>query len=65
MIGAIDLNRANLAAIATTVPLTNAPAKPFLFRLIEHLHKVLDGATRSELPNSFAPFRFVGPASPR
>ncbi len=59
-VGAIDLNRTNVALIGTMVPSMNVLAMPFLFRSIGHLQKVLDGPIGSELLNSFEPYGFVG-----
>jgi tripartite ATP-independent transporter DctP family solute receptor len=59
-VGAIDLNRTNVALIGTFVPAMNVLAMPFLFRSIEHLEKVLDGPIGSEILGSFEPFGFVG-----
>src|SRR5476649_2515308 len=59
-VGAIDLNRTNVALIGTFVPAMNVLAMPFLFRSIEHLQKVLDGPIGNEILNSFEPFGFVG-----
>src|SRR5215468_10157399 len=41
-VGAIDMNRINVAAIGNVVPVLNALALPFLFRSDDHLHKVVD-----------------------
>jgi tripartite ATP-independent transporter DctP family solute receptor len=59
-VGAIDLNRTNVALIGTMVPSMNVLAMPFLFRSIEHLQRVLDGPIGSDLLNSFEPYGFVG-----
>jgi tripartite ATP-independent transporter DctP family solute receptor len=59
-VGAIDLNRTNVALIGNFVPAMNVLAMPFLFRSIEHLQKVLDGPIGSEILNSFEPYGFVG-----
>jgi tripartite ATP-independent transporter DctP family solute receptor len=59
-VGAIDLNRTNVALIGTLVPSMNVLAMPFLFRSIEHLQKVLDGPIGNELLNSFEAYGFVG-----
>lgn len=59
-VGAIDLNRTNVALIGTMVPSMNVLAMPFLFRSIEHLQKVLDGPIGNELLNSFEAYGFVG-----
>ena len=59
-VGAIDLNRTNVALIGTLVPAMNVLAMPFLFRSIDHLQKVLDGPIGNEILNSFEPYGFVG-----
>ena len=59
-VGAIDLNRTNVALIGNTVPLMNVLAMPFLFRSIEHMQKVLDGPIGAEILDSFEPYGFVG-----
>jgi len=59
-VGAIDLNRTNVALIGTMVPAMNVLAMPFLFRSVEHLQKVLDGPIGAEILDSFEPYGFVG-----
>ena len=59
-VGAIDLNRTNVALIGTMVPAMNVLAMPFLFRSVEHLEKVLDGPIGSEILGSFEAYGFVG-----
>src|ERR1700730_11697882 len=59
-VGAIDLNRTNVALIGTFVPAMNVLAMPFLFRSIEHLQQVLDGPIGEEILGSFEPYGFVG-----
>lgn len=59
-VGAIDLNRTNVALIGTMVPAMNVLALPFLFRSIEHQQKVLDGPIGNEILGSFEPYGFVG-----
>jgi tripartite ATP-independent transporter DctP family solute receptor len=59
-VGAIDLNRTNVALIGSFVPSMNVLAMPFLFRSVEHLQKVLDGPIGNEILNSFEPYGFVG-----
>jgi tripartite ATP-independent transporter DctP family solute receptor len=59
-VGAIDLNRTNVALIGSFVPAMNVLAMPFLFRSTDHLHKVLDGPIGNEILNSFEPYGFVG-----
>ncbi len=58
-VGAIDLNRTNVALIGSFVPAMNVLAMPFLFRSIEHLQKVLDGPIGNEILGSFGPYGFV------
>ena len=59
-VGAIDLNRTNVAPLGAFVPAINVLAMPFLFRSIEHLQKVLDGPIGNEILGSFEPYGFVG-----
>jgi tripartite ATP-independent transporter DctP family solute receptor len=59
-VGAIDLNRTNVALIGTFIPSMNVLAMPFLFRSIEHLQKVLEGPIGNEILDSFQPYGFVG-----
>ncbi len=59
-VGAIDLNRTNVALIGNFVPAVNVLAMPFLFRSAAHLHKVLDGPIGGEILDSFEPYGFVG-----
>ena len=47
-VGAIDLNRTNVAPLGSLVPVANVLALPFLFRSRDHLHKVLDGPIGEE-----------------
>jgi tripartite ATP-independent transporter DctP family solute receptor len=58
--GAIDLNRTNVALIGSFIPAMNVLAMPFLFRSVEQLQKLLDGAIGKEILNSFEPYGFVG-----
>jgi tripartite ATP-independent transporter DctP family solute receptor len=59
-VGAIDLNRTNVALLGSFVPSMNVLAMPFLFRSIEHLQKVLDGPIGNEILGSFEPYGFIG-----
>ena len=59
-VGAIDLNRTNVALIGNFVPAVNVLTMPFLFRSIEHLQKVLDGPIGGEILASFESHGFVG-----
>jgi tripartite ATP-independent transporter DctP family solute receptor len=59
-VGAIDLNRTNVAPLGSFIPEANVLALPFLFRSIEHLHKTLDGPVGEDILASFEPHGFVG-----
>ena len=59
-IGAIDLNRTNVAPIGSLVPVANVLSLPFLFRSFEHLHHVLDQGIGPEILAQFQPHGFVG-----
>jgi tripartite ATP-independent transporter DctP family solute receptor len=59
-VGAIDLNRTNVAPLGSLVPVTNVLVLPFLFRSAQHLHNVLDGSIGAEILDAFTPYGFVG-----
>jgi tripartite ATP-independent transporter DctP family solute receptor len=59
-VGAIDLNRTNVAPIGGLVPEANVLALPFLFRSMDHLYRVLDGPIGADVLASFDPHGFVG-----
>ena len=58
--GAIDLNRTNVAPLGSLVPMANVLTLPFLFRSPEHLHHVLDQSVGQEIPSGFQRHGFVG-----
>src|SRR5437868_393259 len=59
-IGAIDLNRTNVAPIGSLVPAANVLSLPFLFRSFEHLHNVLDQSLGQDILAGFQRHGFVG-----
>jgi tripartite ATP-independent transporter DctP family solute receptor len=59
-VGAIDLNRTNVAPLGSFVPEANVLALPFLFHSMDHLYRVLDGAIGADVLKSFEPYGFVG-----
>src|SRR6267378_625148 len=59
-VGAIDLNRTNVAPIGSMVPLANVLAQAFLFRSFDHLHEILDQAIGDEILASFQRAGFIG-----
>lgn len=58
-VGAIDLNRTNVAPIGSLIPAANVLALPFLFRSFDHLHKVLDHEIGEEILASSQRHGFV------
>src|SRR4029453_13643561 len=59
-VGAIDLNRTNVAPIGSLIPAANVLALPFLFRSFDQLHKVLDLTIGDEILAGFQQHGFVG-----
>jgi tripartite ATP-independent transporter DctP family solute receptor len=59
-VGAIDLNRINVAAIGDQAPVLNTLALPFLFRSIDHLYRVIDGPIGDDILAALAPDGFIG-----
>ncbi len=59
-VGAIDLNRTNVAPIGALVPAANVLSLPFLFRSFDHLHKVLDGEIGNDILAGFERHGFIG-----
>jgi tripartite ATP-independent transporter DctP family solute receptor len=59
-VGAIDINRINVAAIGNAAPILNVLALPFLFRSVDHLYKVIDGPIGQEILGALEPYGFVG-----
>jgi tripartite ATP-independent transporter DctP family solute receptor len=59
-VGAIDINRINIAPLAAAAPELNVLSMPFLFRSERHLHAALDGAFGADLLASVAGHGFVG-----
>jgi tripartite ATP-independent transporter DctP family solute receptor len=59
-IGAIDINRTNMAPLASFVGEPNILGLPYLFRSADHFHKILDGAVGDDILRSLEPHGFVG-----
>jgi tripartite ATP-independent transporter DctP family solute receptor len=59
-VGAIDLDRINVAAIGDVAPVLSILAQPFLFRSIDHLHKVIDGPIGDDILAAIEPNGFIG-----
>jgi tripartite ATP-independent transporter DctP family solute receptor len=58
--GVIDMNRVNTAPFNNLVPETQVLGLPFLFRSVDHMHKVLDGPIGDEILKAFEPHGLVG-----
>jgi tripartite ATP-independent transporter DctP family solute receptor len=58
--GVIDLNRINLAPLNGLIPETRVPSLPFLFRSVEHMHKVMDGEIGEQILKSFESQNLIG-----
>jgi TRAP-type C4-dicarboxylate transport system substrate-binding protein len=59
-IGAIDINRTNMAPFASFVGEANIFGLPYLFRSTDHRHRVLDGPIGDDILQSLEPHGFVG-----
>ncbi|ABM33164.1 TRAP transporter substrate-binding protein [Paracidovorax citrulli] len=59
-IGALQMVRINIGAMNNICPETVVPTMPFLFRSVEHLHKVLDGPVGEEILKACERQGFVG-----
>jgi tripartite ATP-independent transporter DctP family solute receptor len=59
-LGAIDINRTNMAPLTSFIGEVNVLGLPFLFRSADHLHKVLDGPIGEEILQRLEPHGFVG-----
>ena len=60
ILGAIDINRVNLAPLNNIVPETAIPSLPYMFRSIEHMHKVMDGEIGQEILAAMEKHGLVG-----
>jgi tripartite ATP-independent transporter DctP family solute receptor len=58
--GAIELNRVNLAPLNGIIPETAIPALPYIFRSIDHMHKVMDGEIGAEILAAMEKHGMVG-----
>ena len=58
--GVIDMNRVNTAPFNNLVPETQVLGLPFLFRSVDHMHKVVDGPIGDEILTAFEPHGLVG-----
>lgn len=59
-IGAIDINRTNVAPLSSFIPEANILSLPFLFRSVDHLHRILDGPIGEDILARFEQHGLVG-----
>lgn len=52
-LGAIDMIRVSLAPVTTIAPETSVLTLPYIFRDVDHMHKVLDGDVGEEIVEKF------------
>ena len=53
--GVIDLNRVSLGPFNNIVEETQVPSLPYIFRSVDHMHKVMDGPIGDEILAAFEP----------
>jgi tripartite ATP-independent transporter DctP family solute receptor len=58
--GVIDLNRVSLGPFNNIIPETQVPSLPYIFRSVEHMHKVMDGPIGQEILDAFAAHDLIG-----
>jgi len=59
-IGALQMVRVNVGAMNNVCPETIVPTMPFLFRSVDHMHKVLDGSVGQDILKACEKQGFVG-----
>lgn len=58
--GVIDLDRVSLGPFNNIVPETQVPSLPYIFRSVDHMHKVMDGPIGQEILDAFKSHDLVG-----
>jgi tripartite ATP-independent transporter DctP family solute receptor len=58
--GVIDLNRVSMGPFNGLVPETRVVSLPYIFRSVDHMHKVMDGDVGQEILAGFEPHGLVG-----
>ncbi|AZL59377.1 TRAP transporter substrate-binding protein [Tabrizicola piscis] len=57
--GVIDLNRVSMGPFNNEIEETKVVSLPFIFRSVDHMHKVMDGDIGAEIAAAFEPHGFV------
>ena len=52
--GVIDLNRVSFGPFNNIIPETQIPSLPYIFRSVDHMHKVMDGDVGADILGAFS-----------
>ena len=58
--GVIDMNRVSLGPFNNIIEETQVPSLPYIFRSVDHMHKVMDGEIGQEILDAFSTHDLVG-----
>jgi tripartite ATP-independent transporter DctP family solute receptor len=58
--GVIDMNRVSLGPFNNIIEETQVPSLPYIFRSVDHMHKVMDGPIGQEILDAFSDHDLVG-----
>lgn len=58
--GVIDMNRVSLGPFNNIIEETQVPSLPYIFRSVDHMHKVMDGEIGQEILDAFSDHDLVG-----
>lgn len=58
--GVIDLNRVSLGPFNNIIEETKVPSLPYIFRSVEHMHRVMDGPIGEDILAAFEAHNLVG-----
>ncbi|WP_102108486.1 TRAP transporter substrate-binding protein [Oceaniglobus roseus] len=58
--GVIDMNRVSLGPFNNIIEETQVPSLPYIFRSVEHMHKVMDGPVGQQILDAFADHDLIG-----
>ncbi|MCB1758408.1 MAG: TRAP transporter substrate-binding protein [Gammaproteobacteria bacterium] len=58
--GVIDMNRISLGPFNNIIEETKVPSLPYIFRSVEHMHKVMDGPIGQDILDAFRAHQLVG-----
>jgi TRAP-type transport system periplasmic protein len=58
--GVIDMNRVSLGPFNNIIEETQIPSLPYIFRSVEHMHKVMDGAVGGQILEAFGDHDLIG-----